>query len=77
MIIITIFPKKSNTNGYNLPKMHGIPKMQEYMTLLGRGINYYGGTGESALKQFIKVPGQRTQRRVSEFAQQTALHTTC
>ena len=25
-------------------------------------------------KQFIKIPGQRTQRRVSEFAQQTALH---
>ncbi len=23
-------------------------------------------------KQFIKIPGQRTQRRVSEFAQQTA-----
>jgi hypothetical protein len=42
-----------------LPKMHGITKMQEYM--------------ESAHKQFIKIPGQRTQRRVSEFAQQTAL----
>jgi hypothetical protein len=53
--------------------MHGITKMQEYMKLYGRGINFYGGPGESTHKQFIKIPRQRTQRRVSEFAQQTAL----
>ncbi len=47
-------------------------KMQEYMRLFGSGINFYSGPGESAHKQFIKIPGQRTQRRVSEFAQQTA-----
>ena len=67
------FPRKENTNGYNLPKMHGMTKMQEYMMLFGSGINFYGGPGESAHKQFIKIPGQRTQRRVREFAQQTAL----
>ncbi len=54
-------------------KMHGITKMLEYMKLFGSGINFYGGPGESAHKQFIKIPGQRTQCRVSEFAQQTAL----
>jgi hypothetical protein len=43
------------------------------MKLFGRGINFYGEPGESAHKQFIKTPGQRTQRRVSEFVQQTAL----
>ncbi len=53
--------------------MHGITKMWEYMMLFGSGTNFYGGPGESAHKQFIKIPGQRTQRRVSEFAQQTAL----
>jgi hypothetical protein len=53
--------------------MHGITKMQEYMMLFGSGINFYGGPGESAQKQFIKIPGQWTQQRVSEFAQQTAL----
>ncbi len=53
--------------------MHGIAKMQEYMPLFGSGINFYGGPGEPAHKQFIKIPGQRTQRRVSEFAQQTGL----
>jgi hypothetical protein len=67
------FPRNTNTNGYNLPKMHGITKMQEYMTLFGSVINFYGGPGESAHKQFIKIPGQRTQQRVSEFVQQTAL----
>ncbi len=41
--------------------------------LFGGGINFYGGPGESAHKQFIQIPGQRTQPRVSEFAQQTAL----
>ncbi len=48
--------------------MHGIIKMQEYMKLFGSGINFNGGPGESAHKQFIKIPGQRTQRKVSEFA---------
>ncbi len=41
--------------------------------LFGSGINFDGGPGESAHKQFVKIPGQRTQRRVNEFAQQTAV----
>ncbi len=41
--------------------------------LFGSGIYFYGGPGESAHKQLIKIPGQRTQQRVSEFAQQTSL----
>ncbi len=43
------------------------------MTTFGSGIYLYGGPGESAHKQFIKILGQRTQQRVGEFAQQTAL----
>ena len=53
--------------------MHGMTKMQMYMILFGSGINFYGGLGELAHKIFIKIPGRRTQRRVSEFAQQAAL----
>jgi hypothetical protein len=49
------FPRNSNTNGYNLLKMHGITKMQEYIMLFGSGVNFYGGPGESAHKQFIKT----------------------
>jgi hypothetical protein len=43
------------------------------MTLFGSGIDFYGGPGELTNKIFIKIPGRRTQHRVSEFAQQTAL----
>ncbi len=53
--------------------MHGITKMQEYIKLFGNRINFYSGPGESAHKQFIEIPGQRTQRKVCKFAQQTAL----
>ena len=35
-------------------------------------MNFYGGPGESAHKFFVKAPGQKTQRHVSEFAIQTA-----
>ncbi len=35
-------------------------------------MNFYGGAGESAHKFFVKASGQKTQRRVSEFAIQTA-----
>ena len=52
--------------------MHGMTKMQEYMKLFGSGMNFYGGPGESAHKTFVKMAGQKTQRRVNEFAKQTA-----
>jgi hypothetical protein len=28
------FPRNTNKNGYNLPKMHGITKMHEYISYL-------------------------------------------
>jgi hypothetical protein len=66
------FPRSGKTNGYNIPKMHGMTKMQEYMKLFGSGMNFYGGPGEAAHKTFVKMAGQKTQRRVNEFAKQTA-----
>ena len=71
------FPRQDNTNGYNIPKMHGMTKMQTYMTLFGSGINFYGGPGEAAHKTFVKAAGLKTQRRVSEFAKQTAYQYYC
>ncbi len=47
-------------------------KMQSYIKLLGSGMNFYGGPGDAAHKIFVKSAGQKTQRQVSEFAQQTA-----
>ena len=66
------FPREANTNGYCIPKMHGMTKFIPYIMKYGSGKNFYGGTGESAHKVFVKTPGQKTQRRVSEFAGQTA-----
>ena len=65
-----LFPREAN--GYCLPKMHGMTKFQTYIKKYGSAMNFYGGTGESAHKQFVKAPGQKTQRRVTEFASQTA-----
>ncbi len=47
-------------------------KFQYYIKRHGCAKNFYGGTGESAHKIFVKTPGQKTQRHVSEFASQTA-----
>ena len=68
----TFFPRLDNTNGYNLPKMHGMTKFVEYMMLYGSAMNFYGGPGEANHKIFVKAAGLITQRRVCEFAQQTA-----
>jgi hypothetical protein len=35
-------------------------------------MNFYGGPGEAAHKTFVKSAGQKTQRWLSKFAQQTA-----
>jgi hypothetical protein len=66
------FPRSEHTNGYRLPKMHGMTKMQSYIKRFGSGMNFYGGPGEAAHKTFVKSAGQKTQRRVGEFAQQTS-----
>ena len=71
-LVQQFFPRSEKTNGYNIPKMHGMTKMQEYMKLFGSGMNFYGGPGEAAHKTFVKMAGQKTQRRVNEFAKQTA-----
>ncbi len=52
--------------------MHDMTKFQSYIKKYGSAMNFYGGAGESAHKFFVKAPGQKTQRRVSEFAIQIA-----
>ncbi len=47
-------------------------KFQPYMKRYGSAINFYGGPEEAAHKFFVKVPGQKTQHRVSKCAVQTA-----
>ncbi len=67
-----IFPRSEHTNGYRLPKMHGMTNMLSYIKHFGSGMNFYGGLGEAVHKTFVKSAGQKTQRRVGNFAQQTA-----
>ena len=52
--------------------MHGATKMQHYMKKFGSAMNFYGGPGEASHKSFVKAPGFKTQRRMREFAVQTA-----
>ena len=59
-------------HSYNLPKMHGLTKMQEYFCLFGSPMNFYSGPGEASHKSFVNAPGIKTQRQVSEFAAQVA-----
>ena len=66
-----VFPRNEG-QGYNIPKHHGMTKMQYYMMLFGSGINFFGGPGESYHKWFVKYPGGNTQQRVSELAKQVA-----
>ena len=62
------FPQGDRSNGYCIPKMHGIAKMQEFVKLFGSGMNFYGGLDEAAHKTFVKPAGQKTQHLVGDFA---------
>ena len=66
------FPRQSDSNGYNIPKFHGMAKMLDYVELFGSAANFYGGKCEASHKKFVKAPGLKTQRRMGEFATQTA-----
>jgi hypothetical protein len=59
-----LFPREDKTNGYCIPKMHGMTKFQPYMKRFGSSINFYGGLGEAAHKFFVKAPGQKTPKKI-------------
>ncbi len=48
-----LFPREDKTNGYCIPKMHGMTKFQPYMKRYGSAISFYGGPGEAAHKFFV------------------------
>jgi len=68
-----LFPREEASNQYNIPKYHVMTKFQYYIMLFGSAMNFFGGPGEAAHKVFVKVPGQKTQRRIGEFAVQSAV----
>ncbi len=67
------FLRSDHTNGYSIPKMHGMTKMQSYIKLFGIGMNFYGGLGEAAHKIFVKSAGQKHKDRSANFLNK--LHT--
>ena len=70
--IQVLFPRSQDSHGYNIPKMHALSKVVEYICEFGSAINFYSGPGEASHKLFVKAPGRKTQRRMHEFASQTA-----
>ena len=65
-----MFPRGGQ--GWHLSKVHGLTKMQHYMTEFGSGINFHGGRGEANQKWLVKSTGNHTQRRPHEFSSQCA-----
>ncbi len=55
------FPRLEHTNGYRLPKMHGMTKMQSYIKRFGSAMNFYGGPSEAAHKTFVKSAEKKYQ----------------
>ena len=70
-LIKKIFPREDG-HGWNVSKVHGLTKMQFYITLFGSGINFFGGPGECNHKRFVKDTGKNTQGRVDSFNSQVA-----
>ena len=58
-----VFPREEG-QGWNIPKHHGMTKMQYYMVQFGSAMNFYGGPGESHHRHFVKFPGDNTHRGV-------------
>jgi len=71
-LVKELFPRDGSGNGWNIPKFHAATKFPDYIRRYGSAMNFFGGTGESAHKLFVKAPGHKTQRRPSEFAHQVA-----
>ena len=57
--------KKSQ--GWNIPKMHWLTKMQTFIVLFGCGINFFCGSWETFHKMFVKDTGNNTQGRADRL----------
>ena len=73
-LIKKVFPRGEvkNGQGWKIPKMHGLTKMQTFIKLFGCGINFFGGPGETFHKKFVKDTGNNTQGRADSFSSQCA-----
>ena len=65
-----MFPRGGQ--GWHLSKVHGLTKIQHYITEFGAAINFHGGRGEANHKWLVKDTGHNTQKRAAEFTSQCA-----
>lgn len=65
------FPRDEGL-GWTFPKVHSLTKFPSFIQAFGSAINFYGGFGESHLKDFMKHYAHFTQRRPDKFATQLA-----
>lgn len=63
------FPRQEGM-GWKFPKVHSLTKFATFIQAFGSGINFFGGIGESMLKEFMKHLAANTQRRPNIFASQ-------
>lgn len=65
------FPRDKGM-GWCFPKVHSLTKFSAFIQAFGSSINFYGGIGESHLKDYMKHYAHLTQRRRGKFAEQLA-----
>ena len=58
--------------GWSLPTFNATTKFQDYMMRFGSAINFYGGVGECNHKQFVKLTGFNTHKRIQSFISKVA-----
>ena len=54
-LVKELFPRDGSGNGWNIPKFHAATKFPDYIRRYGSAMNFFGGTGESAHKLFVKA----------------------
>jgi hypothetical protein len=54
-LVKALFPRDGSGNGWKIPKFHAATKFPDYISRYGSAMNFFGGTGESAHKLFVKA----------------------
>ena len=70
-MIQRVFPRPEG-NGWDIPKNHGLTKIQWFMCKYGSGINCYGGPVECNHKELFKKPARNTNKQIGTMVSQTA-----
>ena len=70
-MMIEILPRGGQ--GWHIPKVHGLTKVQTFIILFGCAANFYGNHGECMHQDLVKNTGNNTQKRPGSFTTQVAV----